>query len=252
MVSTFSSVSSKRRRARGAHALDEVCRTDVQPCTKQAAQRSLRDSGLCCQSVGPPIGERMRGCSLRELLNFAVADRLRGQLRGELALPPGRIRKTTCRRAIARATFRPRSTSIIASAKSIPAVTPADVQMPPSSIWIASPSTSTAERNRFSASTSLQWVVARRPSRAPAAAKKNVPLHTDAIRGTRPIALDTMSVADPRASSWRIPGSPPTVKRVWVRVSRLFVICANATSATSRSPDDVVNGPACGAAISMR
>ena len=86
MVSTFSSVSSKRRRARGAHALDEVCRTDVQPCTKQAAQRSLRDSGLCCQSVGPPIGERMRGCSLRELLNFAVADRLRGQLRGELAL----------------------------------------------------------------------------------------------------------------------------------------------------------------------
>jgi hypothetical protein len=86
--------------------------------------------------------------------------------------------------------------------------------MPRSSIWIASPSTSTAGRNRFRASNLAPWVVARRPSRAPAAAKKNVPLHTDAIRGTRPIALATMSVTDPPASSCRMPGSPPTVIRV--------------------------------------
>ena len=108
----------------------------------------------------------------------------------------------------------------------MPAVTPAEVQTPPSSIWMASPSTLTAGRNRCSASTSLQCVVARRPSSAPAAARKNVPLHTEAMRGTRPIARRTMSVAPPCASSCRMPGSPPTVSNVWVRASRRLVICA--------------------------
>jgi hypothetical protein len=47
--------------------------------------------------------------------------------------------------------------------------------------------------------------------------------HTDAMRGTRPIALETISFTDPRASSWRMPGSPPTVMSVSVRARRLLV-----------------------------
>ena len=63
------------------------------------------------------------------------------------------------------------------------------------------------------------------------------------MRGTRPMALDTIFVTDPRASSSRMPGSPPTVISVSVRARRLFVTCANARSATSRTPDDVGKGP---------
>jgi hypothetical protein len=37
-----------------------------------------------------------------------------------------------------------------------------------------------------------------------------------------------------------------------MRLKRLFVISANATSATSRTPDEVASGPAYGAAISRR
>ena len=41
---------------------------------------------------------------------------------------------------------------------------------------------------------------------------KNVLLHTDVMRGIQPIALDTMSVTDPRATCCRMPGSPPTAQ----------------------------------------
>src|SRR5437773_12235283 len=43
---------------------------------------------------------------------------------------------------------------------------------------------------------------------------KNVLLHTDVMRGIQPIALDTMSVTDPRTTCCRMPGSPPNRSRI--------------------------------------
>ena len=169
-----------------AHPLDKIGRADVQAGAKQAAERAQRDAGLAASAS---VRQSARGCAVTFSASFADLAYCRTTAR-QAQRKTGSDRLGGCgrRRGAGRSQAqrsRPRSASIIASARSIPAVTPAEVQTPRSSTWMASPSTSTAGRNRFRASTSLQCVVARRPSSAPAAARKNVPLQTErcAARG---------------------------------------------------------------------
>ena len=77
--------------------------------------------------------------------------------------PPGRFRNTTNCRATAKAVARPRSSSTSAKARSIPAVTPADVQTAPSRMKIGSGSTRTAGWRRASSAQRCQCVTTRRP-----------------------------------------------------------------------------------------
>jgi len=72
-----------------ADALDKVARTDVQACSKEAAQRALRDTGFCRKSIGSPIAARDLGDLLGKSSDLGVTHRLRGQLRGKLALTSG-------------------------------------------------------------------------------------------------------------------------------------------------------------------
>src|SRR6516162_7152364 len=77
---------------------------------------------------------------------------------------------------------RPRSSSTSASARSIPAVTPAEVHTEPSHTKIGSGSTRTAGKRWASLAQYIQWVAARRPSNTPAAASRNAPVQTEATR----------------------------------------------------------------------
>src|SRR5262245_50227189 len=99
--------------------------------------------------------------------------------------PPGLLRNMTSSRATARATARPKSCSTSASARSIPAVTPADVKTRPSRTKIGSGSTATRGYCSASCRHAPQWVVARRPSSKPASANRKAPVQTEPSRRTR-------------------------------------------------------------------
>ena len=90
-------------------------------------------------------------------------------------------------RAVCSATAAPRSSSTSASARSIPAVTPADVTTSPSRTKIGSASTRTSGYRSASRSQLAQCVVARRPSSRPAWRKQERP-GADARDPLRPAA----------------------------------------------------------------
>ena len=83
------------------------------------------------------------------------------------AWPPGRLTNSTSQRAVVSAVSRPRSSSTSASARSIPAVTPAEVYTSPSRTKIGSASTSTSGWRSASSAQLAQCVVARRPFEQP-------------------------------------------------------------------------------------
>jgi hypothetical protein len=138
--------------------------------------------------------------------------------------PPGRLTKTTSSRATARATSAPRSSSTKARARSIPAVTPADVATEPSRTKIRSGSTRTCGCAAASAAQSSQCVVApgrraARPARGrtrpcrrwpcggPTRGGRAPPDHLVEVGapGSAPGPAQTMIVSTPRTS----PGSGP-------------------------------------------
>jgi hypothetical protein len=90
--------------------------------------------------------------------------------------------KTTRYLAVARATSGPKSSSTSERARSIPAVTPAEVMTLPSLTKIDSRSTMIFGKFAASSGTHRQWVAARCPSRIPVAASGKAPAHTEAMR----------------------------------------------------------------------
>ena len=95
---------------------------------------------------------------------------------------PGRRRNMTSSWATWWAISRPRSSSTSASERSIPAVTPADVQTGPSRMKIGSQSTRSSGRWLASCPARLQWVVTVHPVTSPAAASRNTPLQYEVTR----------------------------------------------------------------------
>ncbi len=106
--------------------------------------------------------------------------------------PPARCMYTTSERATPRVRSGPWSSSTRASARSMPAVTPADVYVPPSLTKIASGSTRAAGGVGPAARCAAS-VVTRRPSRRPAAPSTNAPVQIDATcpaRAASPAAAE--------------------------------------------------------------
>ena len=138
------------------------------------ASCSTRRSSLRCSAIQAWRSRRTprsEACPARETLNWAWF--------------PGRRKKTTRPRATPNATVEPQSSSTIASARSIPAVTPADVYVLPSRTHMGLRSTLTAGYLCLNSSATNQWVVARLPSSKPASASWKAPTHTEAIRRVR-------------------------------------------------------------------
>jgi hypothetical protein len=110
----------------------------------------------------------------------------------------------------------------MASAMSIPVVTPADVHSAPSRTNTALRSTVTWGRKRASRSHADQCVVARSPSSRPAAASTNAPVHTEARRCTRPCARRNQRTQAPsRTTAVTGASSPPaTITVSWRRGRR--------------------------------
>ena len=125
---------------------------------------------------------------------------------------PGRRRNTTRWRATASATSRPRSSSTRASARSMPAVTPAEVATLPSLMKIGSGSTVTSGYRAASSAQYAQWVVTRLPCSSPAAASRNAPVQTDAIR-SRPRRVAGAASAPGPGRRRRAPSPPGTSSR---------------------------------------
>lgn len=125
---------------------------------------------------------------------------------------PGLRRKTTRCRATVSATSRPWSSSTSASARSIPAVTPAEVAGLPSRTKIGSGSTSTAGKVRARWSQTVQCVVTRCPSSCPAAASSRAPVQTETSRSE--CGACSRSQSTRAGSGARVP-SPPGTRRVW-------------------------------------
>src|SRR3954465_9742078 len=150
--------------------------------------------------------------------------------------PPGRRRKRTSQRATVRATSRPRSSSTMARARSIPAVTPADVQTLPWRVKIGSGSTSTSGWRRARASHADQWVVTRRPSSSPAWASRKAPVQTDATRrasGARGRPAATGRAAGPRRRSHSTRAGSTTPGRLpWPPATISVSIAPTSSSAT--------------------
>ena len=120
--------SSRRRAASSARTLDELRRRhaglapedarEVARAHRRARRRAARPTGRRRGWRRSTAGRSRSGpggvaCAARWLLNCDC--------------PPGRLRNTTSRRATASATAWPRSSSTSASARSMPAVTPAEV-----------------------------------------------------------------------------------------------------------------------------
>jgi hypothetical protein len=152
--------------------------------------------------------------------------------------PPGRRRNITSSRATACAASRPWSSSTSASARSIPAVTPADVHTFPSWTKIGSQSTASPGYSVRSCSSRPQCVVTRRPSRTPASASSNAPLHTDATRRAVRAACATQSTSAvaPRAAATP---TPPATTSVSMPSGARSV----SKAAWTRSPPDAGTGP---------
>ncbi len=142
-----------------------------------------------------------------------------------------------------RATSRPRSSSTSASARSMPAVTPAEVATWPSRTWTGSGSTSTDGWSRASLSQYAQWVVARRPSSRPAAASRIAPVRTDTRRSAR--GPCSRSQATTPGAGFRVPWPPGTSRACGV---------ADAVSAWSGTvrPLEVRTAAPSGEAVRMR
>lgn len=76
----------------------------------------------------------------------------------------------------------------------MPAATPAEVSTRSSAMKSTSGSRSTRSCRRRNRSAYAQWVVARRPSRSPAAASTNAPVQIDMIRAPRSYAARSASI----------------------------------------------------------
>ena len=81
----------------------------------------------------------------------------------------------------------------MASARSMPAVMPAEVHTGPSRTKMRSGSSRTRGKRRAKSAVRFQWVVARRPSSRPAAASTKAPEQTLAVRLARAAAARTKS-----------------------------------------------------------
>jgi hypothetical protein len=92
-----------------------------------------------------------------------------------------------------------------------------------------------------------QWVVARRPSRRPACASRNAPLHTEAVRRARASTRRIQSIVAASRTAAAVP-SPPGTNSVSIgpRSSR------SEPRATSSIPEDIRTGPALAAASSTQ
>ncbi|MNN38892.1 hypothetical protein D3C81_1529090 [compost metagenome] len=155
------------------------------------------------------------------------------------ACPPGRLRYTTSSRAACMLMSRPQSASTSASARSMPAVTPAEVQTAPCWMKIASASTSRAGKRCCSVSHMAQWVAARQPSSSPALASRKAPLHTEAIRRTS----GAESFSHVVSSSWQsrvsqMSGAPGTI-----RVSTAARSSSPRTLVSTANPSTVLTNP---------
>ena len=100
--------------------------------------------------------------------------------------PPGRCRKSTSQRATVRATSGPWSSSTSASARSIPAVTPAEVATLPSRTKIRSGSTVTSGCARPGRSTTPSASSRGGRRAGPAVASSSAPVQTDVTLRARP------------------------------------------------------------------
>lgn len=125
---------------------------------------------------------------------------------------PGLRRKTTRCRATVSAMSLPWSSSTSARARSIPAVTPAEVASLPSRTKIGSGSTSTAGWSRARCSQTVQCVVTRCPSSSPASASSIAPVQTETSRSGCGACSRSQSTS--AGSGSRVP-SPPGTRRVW-------------------------------------
>ncbi|MNI39172.1 hypothetical protein D3C73_933470 [compost metagenome] len=123
---------------------------------------------------------------------------------------PSRRMNTTSRRATCCDSAAPTSRSINAKARSMPAVTPADVQYLPLSMKMRSSCTRRAGCICRSRSAERQCVVTARPSSRPAAASTKAPVHTLHVRGARASRRRNQAIVSGWALARSAPGPPGT------------------------------------------
>jgi hypothetical protein len=162
----------------------------VSALNARAKLRSLMHARAASAGTGQVVGEVV-GHPRLELAQRSRAALWAASWALNCAWPPGRLTNSTSQRATSSATRGPRSSSTSASARSMPAVTPADVRTGPSTTKIGSRSTATAGWRRCRSSQYCQWVVARRPSSSPALASTYAPVQTDATRRARAASAPT-------------------------------------------------------------
>ncbi len=126
------------------------------------------------------------------------------------AWPPSRWGGTTSRRATALATAEPRSWRTRCRHRSIAAALPAEVSTRPSSTYRTSGSTSTPGWRVLRSAVCAQCVVARRPSRRPAAASTNAPVHRDTRRAPASWEART-AVSSSGGGGWSMSAQPGTI-----------------------------------------
>ncbi|SLH81326.1 Uncharacterised protein [Mycobacteroides abscessus subsp. abscessus] len=156
--------------------------------------------------------------------------------------PPARCMNTSSDCATRRATAAPWSSSTRASARSIPAATPAEEYTRPSRTKIASGSTRTRGYRAARSRVNFQCVVARLPSSTLSSASTNAPLQMAASRRVRAarcaVAASTSGVTN-RAGGCSLPGittvsrscaaSAEPVTPTWVPIE----VCTGAPSGDS-------------------
>ncbi len=204
-----SAVSSRRRRA-----CSRRTRSTYRPGVMPVSDRKARVKWRGDRRARAASDSTERSASGRSVMNRWIS--LRGSRCAVWAASwtlncawfPGRRRNTTRWRAMVRAASRPRSSSTRARARSMPAVTPAEVAMGPSRTYTGSGSISAAGWSRASWSQYAQWVVARRPSSRPASASTAAPVHTETSRPAPGPCSRTQSTR--RGSGAREPVPPGT------------------------------------------
>ena len=229
MVSTLSSVSSNRRRARSVRTRStKSAGLMFKPARNRRLSERCDTPASAAKDIGAPVGARLRGHLLGELLELCCCRPTArpARRRTGFARPAGCERRRAAAQSRARPCGRDRP-------RSSPAPDPfrrsrlQRSRRRRSSIWMASPSTT------HRGTKSLQRIdLAPMRGRAPAVERsgsreeERAAAHRCDARHSADRAATRCLSTDPRASSCRMPGSPPTVISVSVRARRRLVICA--------------------------
>ena len=177
---------------------------------EEAGEVARAHRGAFGQGLDPQVGVEVVGDPGLELAQRPPLGELRREVGAELGLAAGALEEEDQPARDLQRDLAPRSSSTSARERSMPEVTPAEVQTSPSRTKIGLGSTLSSGWRRASSAVEAQWVVTVRPSSSPARASRKAPEQTEVTRRERRAALRIQRIRPASSSALATPKPPAT------------------------------------------